>query len=290
MTPSVLPTENCILNIWDQPAVITRNNFVHKSLSSFSFNHTVGCMHGCRFCYVPEVSTRKMSGKLAPLGVRDPDEQWGSYAFLRRWDEKAFLASLRKAEQTPVADLNADRHRAVMFSTTTDRYQVFAGPDSAQARELTNQSLANVRRALELILENSTLRVRILTRGPLARQHFDLYEQFGDRLLFGMSLPTLDDELLRVYEPKAPAASQRLKTLQEAHKRGLNVYVAMAPTFPDCDENDFRRILTAVKELNPLTIFHEPINIRAENVQRIATHAQQAGKTLCLGVFETRES
>ena len=44
-----------------------------------------------------------------------------------------------------------------------------------------------------------------------------------------------------------------------------------------------------MSELNPVTIFHEPINIRAENVERISTQAKSLGITLRTDVFATRE-
>lgn len=175
-----------------------------------------------------------------------------------------------------------------MFSTTTDPYQVIPHPDPVEARRLTQVGLTTVRRALELICDRSTLNVRILTRSPLARSDFDLYRSFGNRLIFGMSLPTLRNDLARVYEPKAPAPSQRLATLQAARKAGLHVYVAVAPTYPECDESDLRATLTRVAELEPVTVFHEPINIRAENVERIAAQARAANVALRTDVFETR--
>ena len=146
-----------------------------------------------------------------------------------------------------------------------------------------------VRRSLELIRDHSTLNVRILTRSPLARADFDLYKTFGPRLLFGMSLPTLRNDLSKIYEPKAPAPSQRLATLRAANEAGLNVYVAVAPTYPECDKADLRATLEAIAEVNPVTIFHEPINIRAENVERIQSHADELGLKLKTDVFETRE-
>ncbi len=105
-----------------------------------------------------------------------------------------------------------------------------------------------------------------------------------------MSLPTLRNELAKVYEPKAPAPSQRLATLKAAVEAGLHVFVAMAPTYPECDEDDLRATLTAVAELEPITIFHEPINIRAENVARIEAQAAEMGVRLRTEVFDTRES
>jgi DNA repair photolyase len=105
-----------------------------------------------------------------------------------------------------------------------------------------------------------------------------------------MSLPTLDNRLSKVYEPKAPAPSLRLNTLQAAKEAGLHVYVATAPTYPECDEADLRKTLQAIRELDPITVFHEPINIRAQNVARIAKHAEELGIKLRTEVFASRVS
>lgn len=286
---SVRPRTDSRVGMWSSPAVIAPNNFVYKSLSSWAFNVAVGCSHACRFCYVPSAATIKQGPKLAEYGVKDPDAEWGDYVLLRPWDEDKFLSSLRAAENMPRSQLKRDGNRAVMYCSTTDPYQVIHHPDPERQRMLSAHARHLVRRSLELIRDRSTLNVRILTRSPLARADFDLFKSFGPRLLFGMSLPTLRNDLSKIYEPKAPAPSQRLATLHAALEAGLNVYVAVAPTYPECDEADLRATLQAVAEIKPVTIFHEPINIRAENVERIQTHADELGVELKTDVFESRE-
>jgi DNA repair photolyase len=278
------------VDFWRSPAVIAPNNFIYKSLSNWAFNIAVGCSHACRFCYVPSAATNKLAPMLAEHGIEDPDAEWGDYLFLRPWDEAKFHASLRAAENTPRAQLKPDGNRAVIYCSTTDPYQVVHHPEPARQRQLAEHTRFLVRRSLELIRDHSTLNVRILTRSPLARADFDLFRSFGPRLVFGMSVPTLRNDLAKVYEPKAPAPSQRLAALRAAREAGLLVYVAMAPTYPECDEADLRATLQAVAELEPLTIFHEPINIRAENVKRIEAQAEKLGIRLRTGVFATRES
>ncbi len=272
--------ERGTVGLWDIPAVIAPNNFIYKSLSNWALNVAVGCSHACRFCYVPSAATIKQGPKLAEYGVKDPDAEWGNYLLLRPWDEPKFLASLRVAENTPRSELKRDGNRAVIYCSTTDPYQVIHHPDPVRQRELAEHARLLVRRSLELIRDQSTLNVRILTRSPLARADFDLFRSFGTRLVFGMSLPTLRNDLAKIYEPKAPAPSQRLTALRAAKDAGLHVYVAMAPTYPECDEADLRATLTAVSELEPITIFHEPINIRAENVARIEAQAELLGVRL----------
>lgn len=289
-TEAIAAADITPVSFWNKPVEIARNNFQHKSLSDWACNPSVGCLHGCRFCYVPEVSTRKLARQLGKLGVNDPDADWGEYAFLRPFDEKKFRASVRKAEKMTADKLSHDGHRAVMFSTTTDPYQVFFHPDQDKRTELNRARAATMTRMLEIIRDESTLNVRILTRSPLVRSDFDLMKSFGDRMVLGMSLPTLNADLAKVYEPGAPAPIRRLETLQSAHQAGIPISVMMAPTFAECDRADLKATLEAVKPLNPVTIFHEPINIRADNATRIAEYAKSLGVTIRTDVYETPEA
>ena len=275
--PSQGPDTRVPFGIWPHPAVIARNNFVHKSLSNWAFNIAVGCSHGCSFCYVPSTATIKQGPKLAEFGVGDPDLDWGGYVLLRQWDEHKFLSSLRAAQGTPLNSLPPDGNRAVMYCSTTDPYQMFRHPDAVQRRELSEAARKMVSRSIELIRDHSDLNVRILTRSPLARLDFDLFKTLKHRLVFGMSLPTLDPRIARLYEPNAPSPQRRLETLQQARDAGLNVYVAMAPTFPESDIDDLSATIKAIAEIEPITVFHEPINIRADNVARIAARARKLG-------------
>lgn len=279
-----------ISQLWNRPLSITENNFVNKSLSNWACNTAVGCEHACRFCYVPQVSTRRMAPKLKELGVEDPDLQWGQYVFPRPFDRQLFLRTLKAAENTKREELKPDGNRAIMFCSTTDPFQVIRNDDPATQRQLQAAFEANMTEALTLIRDHSTLRVRILTRSPLAKKFFPLMASFGPRLMFGMSIPTLDNELAKIYEPQAPAPTQRLATLKAAQDAGLNIYAAMAPTYPECTDTDLLGTLVALASIRVLTIFHEPINIRAENVERINQHARSLGRTMKTEVFDTTDT
>lgn len=277
-----------MVGFWNQPVRIQLNHFKHKSLSDWACNLSVGCSHRCRFCYVPGVAMKFLAPQLKELyGVDDPDGQWGDYVLLRPLDEALLLKDIQAAENRPLSKLSLDGNRAVMLCTTTDAYQTITAPDIELQRRLNAERAHTVRRTLELIRDHSTLNVRILTRSPLAKQDFDLFATFGNRLMFGMSLPTLDNKLARIYEPNAPSPTQRLATLKAAKDRGLNIFVAVAPTYAECGEADIRATLLAVKELNPLTVYHECINVRADNIERIAEHAEAEGKVLNTAVFDT---
>jgi DNA repair photolyase len=256
------------IDLWGDRVRLERNNFIAKSLSAFAVNIAVGCKHGCKYCYVPATATNKQKGSLRAMGVQEPGLEWGSYLAIRKWDPQAFLRDVIKAESIPASDLPEDSNRAVLFCSTTDPYQAIpAGINAPLARLADNI----VTEALTLILNHSTLNVRILTRSGAAVRDFGLYEKFADqgRILFGMSFPTTNEALQRVYEPTAPSPQSRLKALEKARDRGIPTYVAMAPTYPECDEADLRATLTAIAKLDLLTVFHEPINQRLDNVERI---------------------
>jgi DNA repair photolyase len=268
------------------PATIERNHFKYKSLSSWAVNLYMGCAHGCRFCYVTETSTSKQATLLSRYGVRDAVEDWGSYVLVRPWNKRKFMASLRRAEMTHPGLLNADGNRAVFLCSTTDPYQMIRNPD-AEIQNTLNEQAAEVRRnALTAILENSTLNVRILTRSPLARKDFDLFKKFGDRLLLGTSLPTLNDKLRKLYEPDVPHPKQRLKLLTDAHKAGIHTYVAVAPVFPEVGYKGMLEVFKAVKEAKPWTIFMEPVNLRLGIAKRIHERAISLGIDMNMAIYD----
>jgi DNA repair photolyase len=269
----------------DSPATIERNKFKYKSLSSWALNLFMGCAHGCRFCYVTETSTNKQVHLLGSYGVRDPVEDWGRYVLVRPWDERKFLASLSRAETTHPGLLNADGNRAVFLCSTTDPYQTIRNPDQAKQKMLNQHARSMLRKALVAIRDHSTINVRILTRSPLAREDFDIFKTFGNRLLLGTSLPTLDDKLRQLYEPDVPHPKQRLKLLTDAHAAGIPTYVAVAPVFPEVGYHGMLEVFKAVKAAKPWTIFMEPVNLRLGIAQRIEEKARDLGVEMDMTVY-----
>ena len=149
-------------------------------------------------------------------------------------------------------------------------------------------SRRNMRSALERILEYSDLNVRILTRSPLAREDFDLFRRFGNRLVFGVSLPTLDDVHARLYEPHAPGPTQRLELLKDAHAAGIPTFVAIAPVFPECSFDDMLDVFNAVKEAKPLTYYMEPVNIRIGIAERIEAEANKISRHIDITPYKDK--
>jgi DNA repair photolyase len=269
-----------VVAMHDQPVTIEPNNFRYKSLSAWACNTFLGCMHACPICFAPETSANKQKGMLMSFGVADPILDWGRYLLLRPLDKQKFLASLRKAEQTPPGLRKRDGNDAIMFCSTTDAYQVIhhAVPDEQRR----HQRLARDSRRwmLEAIRDHSLLNVRVLTRSPTAREDFDIFQSFGDRLLLGTSLPTLDPKISRIYEPKVSHPKHRLKLLIDANDAGIHTYVAVAPVYPGVGFDGMLEVFRAVKDANPWTVFMEPVNLKLQIAERVQRSARERGEDI----------
>ena len=124
----------------------------------------------------------------------------------------------------------------------------------------------------------------------MAREDFDLFKSFGNRLLLGTSLPTLDEGLSQVYEPRVPGPRQRLKLLRDAHSEGIHTFVAVAPVFPECNYESLVALFESLKVANLVTIFMEPVNIRQEIAIRIQESAARVGRSINMEPFINRDT
>jgi DNA repair photolyase len=231
---------------------LQKSNLNKKGLCDYVINVASGCHHGCKFCYVPSTpAIRTRHHELIERGVDDPQLDWGKYLFIRNnipETLKLILSSKKKWVETPSGK------GVILMCSGTDPYQ------NREIASLTNQTLT--------ILANHAKRIRILTRSPLWTQHLEILN--NPNITIGMSLPHLDDSLSRRMEPHAPPPSARLKALKKGHQHGCRTYVAIAPTPPQMDYQDFVEHLDKVMQFEPEVIFWEPINARGSNGKRMA--------------------
>lgn len=279
-----------VVALHDQPATIEPNNFRYKSLSAWCCNTFLGCMHACPICFAPETSANKQKQMLGSFGILDPVLDWGRYLLLRPLDKQKFLASLRKADRTHPGLRKRDGNDAVMFCSTTDTYQVIHHPDPDTQRRFQRMARDSRRWMLEAIRDRSSLNVRVLTRSPLAQEDFDIFRSFGNRLLLGTSLPTLNPKISDIYEPKVSAPRHRLKLLTDAHAAGIHTYVAVAPVYPEVGYEGMLEVFQAVKAASPWTVFMEPVNLRLQIAERVQRSAREQGHDIDMAPYTNSQT
>jgi len=222
-----------------------------KGLCDYVINIASGCLHGCTFCYVPSTpAIRVKQSELQEKGVNDPQMDWGNYLFIREEipEQLDKILSRKKAWRT-----TKEGKGVVLLCSGTDPYQ--------------NKQTAVLTRQVVEILLNYNKRVRILTRSPLWLDDLDILNH--ENVTVGMSLPHLDDELSRKIEPSSPPPTSRYQALLKAAASNCRLYVALAPTPPFMQKDDFKQHLEKIMCLNPEVIFWEPINARGSNGKRM---------------------
>lgn len=162
--------------------------------TSWSVNPYSGCQHACSYCYVPDT-------------IKAQRHRWGKYAIVKR----DLPTRLAKA-------MAAGTRRTVYLSTATDPYQ----PVEAEARI--------TRRCLEALVRRDWP-VEVLTRSPLVLRDLDLLKQFS-QVRVGLSIPTLDDQVRRALEPRAPPIAARLRTLRRLSDSGIPTFANITPACP----------------------------------------------------------
>lgn len=231
------------------------------SLCDYVINVATGCMHGCRFCYVPNtpiISARgdMIQSKTGKKGGKD----WGNYILYR--DDLPERLS-RKLENKRKWKKSKTGEGSVLLSSGTDPYQ------DKRTAQISRGCIA------ELIKHDKP--VRILTRSPLALRDIDLYGE-SDKILIGFSIPSKNDGLVRAIEPGAPPPSTRIRALKKLDRKNIRKYVCISPTYPNMDEKDIEDLLEEIKKVEPEAVFHETINHRGNNIKMTASLADKQDK------------
>lgn len=184
------------------------------------FNQSVnpyrGCEHGCVYCYArPGHAYEGLS----------PGLDFETRLFART-DLPALLAR--------ELDRPGYRCEPITIGSFTDAYQ----PIEREYR-LTRQ-------LIQVLLERSHP-FSIITKNGLITRDLDLLSAAARRHLVAcyVSVTTLDRDLARIWEPRASAPHQRLRTIRTLADHGVPVGVIAAPVVPFINDQDFEAILRA---------------------------------------------
>jgi DNA repair photolyase len=163
-----------------------------------------GCELGCRYCYAR--ATHEY------LGHADPEE-FERRIYVKREELPRLPDDLRRAR---------DSGREIAIGTATDPYQ------PAEAR------FAITRRVLKAMVRVPGLRVGITTKSGAITRDLDLLGRIakaGD-LHVNFSLISLDRDLLRLLEPRAPRPDLRLRAMQVLAEAGVQTRLFIMPVLP----------------------------------------------------------
>jgi len=194
--------------------IITKNESPDISFDR-SINPYRGCEHGCVYCYArPSHAYLGLSAGLdfeSKLFVKD-----GAAALL----EKELAAPKY-------------RPRVIALGANTDAYQ----PIERQYR---------VTRSILEVLAKARHPVGIVTKSNLILRDLDLLAPMAEQGLVKVfvSVTTLDRDIARKMEPRAPTPGRRLEAIERLAAAGVPVGVMAAPIIPAVNDAEIEKILT----------------------------------------------
>lgn len=205
------------------------NDPEQTGMGFWSINPYIGCAFGCTYCYA-RYAHRYVMERGDAAGTLEP-EMRSDVQRLPPW--MAFERRILVKESAPNALRAAlarggPRHRtmrngeAIVIGTATDPYQ------PAERRFRVTRGL------LEVLAEHRGLEIVIITKSPLITRDIDVLCRIAGRssITVHLSLITLDRELARRIEPRAPTPDARVRALGRLTEAGIEVGVNCMPVLP----------------------------------------------------------
>jgi len=216
------------------PAKNVLNGPEVTGMGYWSVNPYVGCAFGCAYCYA-RYAHRYAMERAAAKDVMD-ETLARDFAEMAPW--LAFERHIFVKENAPkllrkTLRYGSDKHRAliqgdrIVIGTATDPYQ------PAERRFRVTRGI------LETLAEHANLAVTIITKSPLVSRDIDVLSRINRHsdLSIHMTITTIDRELARRIEPRAPTPESRIRALARVREAGIDISVNVMPVMPGITDN-----------------------------------------------------
>lgn len=179
--------------------ILVRGALSKSKVFDYVVNPYVGCEHGCAYCYARFM--KRFTGHTEP---------WGEFV-----DVKINAPDLLRRQ---IARVKPGR---VWVSGVCDPYQPL------------EQKYLLTRRCLEILLQHRW-EVTVQTKSSLALRDLDLLRG-AQGIEVGFTITTADEDIRKLFEPKAPPVEERLRALEELHRAGIKTFAMIAPLLPNAE-------------------------------------------------------
>ena len=224
--------------------------FIKKHLASWKIDLMHKCGFDCIFCTTDEgpsmqfqkVSDQKLVNE--QIGVNYTPT---SPAVTIEYSQ--LMSTLKKELDSKAKSFG--KGQTLMFSQLTDAF-------SPRLVEL-----GHTKKALDMIFEKTSFRVRILTKNAIVGDDdwIDYFGQHRDRVIVGLSTGCLDDCWAKKIEKGTSPPSHRFIAIKRLQDAGIPTYGMLCPIFPKLVQDG--RVAELIEKINPdmmETIWAEPYN------------------------------
>ena len=202
---------------------------------TWTINPYRGCEFGCRYCYARY--------------THEFMEMREGMAFERKIYVKQHAAGLLRHELRRVKP-----DEAIALGTATDPYQ-----PAERRYEVT-------RTILEEFARHRGFELGIVTKSNLIVHDLDLLQEVArsNKLSVHITVTTLDVDLARILEPRAPRPDLRLDAVRTLSQAGLRVGVSCSPVVPAITDSprDLETLIRAAAEAGADYVFANPLFLK----------------------------
>ena len=180
---------------------IQAKSILSKSkIYKYVLNPYVGCQFGCSYCYARFM--KRFTGHTEP---------WGDFV-----DIKINAVELLEKEAL------RKKKDQVWISGVCDPYQPI------------ESKYKLTRDCIKILLDNNWPIV-IQTRSPLVCRDIEILKN-RKKCDVGFSITTCDENIRKIFEPKAPPILSRIDALKKLHNAGITTYAMIAPILPGAEK------------------------------------------------------
>jgi DNA repair photolyase len=202
---------------------------------TWAINPYRGCEFACKYCYARY--THEF------MELRDGVD------FERKIFVKQQAAMFLKSELKKVK-----RGEQIAIGTATDPYQ------PAERRFEITQAI------LEELARHSGLDIGIVTKSNLVTRDAEILRRVGkhNRICVNMTVTTMDPELARKLEPRAPRPDLRMEAVRQLNLAGVDAGVICAPVLPEITDrpSDLEALVKAASEAGAKYLFANPLFLK----------------------------
>ena len=228
----------------------------------WSVNPYVGCAFGCAYCYA-RYTHRWVLDRHANANP-DHEELNTAHRAMPPWlafERRIFVKQNAADVLRRTLRHGSERHLAliagetIVIGTATDPFQ------PAERRYRITRSV------LEVLAEHAGLSVCIITKSPLITRDIDLLTRIArnSRLSVHLSLISIDRELARRLEPRAPTPDARLRALARLRSADIEAGINVMPVLPGITDapEALYRLVQAVAERGASYLNACPLRLRS---------------------------
>ena len=262
------------IRYYSSPARSVLNGPETTGMGFWSINPYIGCAFGCAYCYARY--THRYVMERAATDEKMTTELGIAYEKLPPWlafERNIFVKKNAPEILSRTLRFGSDRHlkllegETIVIGTATDPYQ------PAERRFRVTRGI------LEVIADHPGLSVCVITKSPLITRDIDLLSRISRHsdLSIHISLITLNRELARRIEPRAPTPEARVRALARLREAGIDAGINCMPVLPGITDNpsDLEALVKRVSEAGATYVGACAVRLRSAARKRYMPFIEQ---------------